>query len=221
MEFMRPQPQIIEFNLSCPSPRAWLVVKGGNREPLVIEMLKTSPNVWSASTTLIPGEYRCRYYCGDEGNVAYYGPARIDGSTDDGMDAVVSIPSSAEPYHSRPVSILLVEDDAPTLVASAKLLRMEGHIVHTADGYQAAIEVAGKERIDLAVCDIRLWDGSGNDLIKELQKLQPLKAIAITGFTLADEVEEYREAGFAAVLPKPLQYSQLQSAVAGFGLMQG
>jgi CheY-like chemotaxis protein len=67
--------------------------------------------------------------------------------------------------------------------------------------------------VDLAICDIGLWDGSGCDLLKELKKLQPMKAIAVTGFILPDEIEDYREAGFASVLPKPLQHSRLQSAV--------
>ena len=110
-------------------------------------------------------------------------------------------------------SILLVEDHAETLASMARLLRLEGHTVHTADGYQAAVDVAKRERIDIALCDIGLWDGDGCDLLKELQGLQELKAIAVTGLTLADEVEHYREEGFAAVLPKPLDLAQLMAAI--------
>jgi len=210
---MRSQPQIIEFNLSCPSPRVWLVVKGGNHEPLIVEMRQERLNVWSAGASLIPGEYRCRYYCGDERNVIYYGPARTNGSTDHGMDAVISIPSLRAPTPSKAISILLVEDDPDTLTVYAKLLRSDGHIVYMADGYQAALDIAEKERVDLAICDIGLWDGNGCDLVKDLQKLQTMTAIAVTGLVLPDELEDYRVAGFASVLPKPLQYSQLQSVV--------
>ena len=96
----------------------------------------------------------------------------------------------------------------------ARLIRSSGHIVHTADGYQAALDVAKRERIDLVVCDIGLWDGDGCDLLGDLQKLQQLKAIALTGFTLAEEVERYRDAGFAAVLRKPLKPLELASAIA-------
>ena len=112
-------------------------------------------------------------------------------------------------------NILLVEDHADTLMAYSKLLRVDGHTVFTADGYQAAIDLVKKERIDLAVCDIALWDGNGCDLLKELQKIQKLKAIAVTGFTLADEVDNYRAAGFDAVLPKPLQLAQITLLISG------
>jgi DNA-binding NtrC family response regulator len=109
--------------------------------------------------------------------------------------------------------ILVVEDQVDALRILARLLRMDGHIVHAADGYQTALDVARSERIDLAVCDISLWDGNGCDLLKEMQELQELKAIAVTGFALADEVAQYRRAGFAAVLPKPLDHSRLTSAI--------
>jgi two-component system cell cycle response regulator len=110
-------------------------------------------------------------------------------------------------------TILVVEDNVDSLMAISRLLRADGHTVHTADGYQAALDVARRERVDLAVCDIALWDGNGCDLLRDLQKLQAMKAIAVTGFALSDEVVQYRSAGFAAVLPKPLRHSQLTSAI--------
>jgi len=210
---MSQRSQIITFSFSSPSPRAWLVAKGGESESLVVEMRRRDPNVFSASVGLNPGQYRCRYYCGDQRNVSYHGPASIDGSTDDEMDSVLSVESPRETNRSEAISILLVEDDIDTLRAYAKLLRSDGHTVYTADGYEAALDVAQRQRVDLAICDIGLWDGSGCDLLKELKKLQPMKAIAVTGFILPDEIEDYREAGFASVLPKPLQHSRLQSAV--------
>jgi CheY-like chemotaxis protein len=210
---MSQRSQIIKFSFSSLSPRAWLVAKGGESESLVVEMRRRDPNVFSASVGLNPGQYRCRYYCGDQRNVSYHGPASIDGSTDDGMDSVVSVASPRETIRSEAISILVVEDDLDTLRAYAKLLRSDGHTVYTADGYEAALDVAQRQRLDLAVCDIGLWDGSGCDLLKELQKLQPMKAIAVTVFILPDVIEDYREAGFASVLPKPLQHSRLQSAV--------
>jgi len=111
------------------------------------------------------------------------------------------------------LAILVVEDHIESLMILARLLKKDGHIVHTADGYQTALDVATRERIDLAVCDIALWDGNGCELLKELQKLHKLKAIAVTGFALADEVAHYRRSGFAAVLPKPLDHSQLTFAI--------
>jgi DNA-binding NtrC family response regulator len=137
------------------------------------------------------------------------------------MDAVISIeiPEGAVP--SPTISILLVEDDPSTLRAYAKLLSMDGHTVYTADGYQAALNVAKTERVEFAVCDINLWDGNGCDLLKELQKLRPMQAIAVTGFAAPDELQDYRDAGFAVALSKPVEVSALKSAVSQLSLILG
>jgi len=114
---------------------------------------------------------------------------------------------------SNSINILLVEDNLTTLRALEILLRADGFLVHTAEGYQTAMNVAKKEKVDFAVCDINLWDGDGCDLLGELQKLQPMQGIAVTGYTLEDETEHYRDAGFAVVLRKPVHHSQITSAI--------
>jgi CheY-like chemotaxis protein len=113
----------------------------------------------------------------------------------------------------RQVKILLVEDHIDTLNAFAKFLRSLGHFVFTADGYQAAIDLAKNEQFDLAVCDIALWDGNGCELLKNLRKIRDFKAIAVTAFTLSDEIEDYHAAGFSAVFQKPFNPSQISSAI--------
>jgi CheY-like chemotaxis protein len=215
---MAQKSQRVTFELASSEPRAWVVVKSDDHEPLVIEMQKLAPNQWSANVPLTPGEYRCRFYCGDERKVIYCGPASINGSTESGMDAMIVVEDQQEEIVPKSATILLVEDDNDSLKVYAKILRMSGHIVHAANGYQMALDVAQRERVDVVVSDISLWDGDGCDLLKELQKLRPLKAIAITGHTLAVEAEDYLEAGFSAVLPKPIQRSELESAIAGLSI---
>jgi hypothetical protein len=85
------------FTLTCAEPRAWLVLTSDTRESIVLEMgrlqhqQQSTESVWSASPALLPAEYRCRFYCGDDRRVIYYGPARAEGSVDRGMDAVVRV----------------------------------------------------------------------------------------------------------------------------------
>ena len=81
----------VAFSLTCPQERAWLVVTGGRIGPRVIEMRQECPGILSACADLVPGQYHCRYYSGDERNVMYYGPAHTEGSIDCGMDALVSV----------------------------------------------------------------------------------------------------------------------------------
>ncbi|MDP9175375.1 MAG: hypothetical protein M3O30_16155 [Planctomycetota bacterium] len=88
---MSQKSKVVTFSLTCPQPRAWLVLKTANRKPRVVVMRQRLPDLWSASEELMPGEYHCCYYCGDDLNVNYYGPARVDGGVDCGMDTLVSI----------------------------------------------------------------------------------------------------------------------------------
>ncbi len=81
----------VTFDLTSPHPRAWLVLTSDNREPYVIEMRQRHRRIWSASADLMPGEYRCRYYCGDDQHISYHGPAHIAGSIGCGMDALYSV----------------------------------------------------------------------------------------------------------------------------------
>ena len=102
---MSQQSQLLTFSLTCPGPRAWLVLNSDDRKSRVVEMQQRYPGLWSAIADLIPGEYRCRYYCGDDRQVTYYGPAHMAGAVDCGMDALVSvgIPEEKEPCDSSSV----------------------------------------------------------------------------------------------------------------------
>jgi CheY-like chemotaxis protein len=211
---MSQQSERVTFCLFSPAMRAWVVLKAEHRQTYVIEMTKEYANRWSASKELPAGEYLCRFYCGTERNtVVFHGPANINGIADYGIDRTFSIQIAQQEIAPSAVNILLVEDQLDTLEACARLLRMDGHVVFTADGYRAALQVAEKEQLDLAICDIGLWDGDGCELLKQLRRLQPLNAIAVTGHTLEQEAAQYLDAGFAAVLWKPLQHSNLADAI--------
>src|SRR5262245_64242319 len=54
------------------------------------------------------------------------------------------------------------------------------------------------------VSDVRLPDGSGLDLMRELSRAGPVKGIAISGFGSEKDVSQSREAGFDRHLVKPV-----------------
>jgi CheY-like chemotaxis protein len=211
---MSQRSQMTTFFLTNSEPRAWLVVRSDNEESRVLEMWQQYPNHWSTSTWLNPGKHHYRYYRGDDQHVFYFGPACLRGSECDEMDGLVSVELPRDTMNSHSINILLVEDNLTTLMALENLLKQDGYIVHVAEGYQTALEVAKTKRVDFAICDINLWDGDGCDLLLEMQKLQPLQGIAVTGYTLPEETDHYRDAGFAAVLKKPVHPSEITSAIA-------
>jgi CheY-like chemotaxis protein len=208
------RPQIVTFNFNCAEQRVWVTINSKTLPPQTIEMRQTFPNCWTTSVWLVPGQYFCRYYSGDDRNVAYHGPAKLIGVEPDAlMDGLVSIDVPRRSSGAASMNILLVDDNLPTLASMARYLRDDGHQVYTADGYQSAMELGRREKFDLAVCDINLPDGDGCDLLRELLQTQALKGIAVTGYTMPGETEHYRDAGFAVVLHKPVHQGQISSAI--------
>jgi CheY-like chemotaxis protein len=211
---MMEQSRLTTFFLACSEPRAWLVINSGTQDSRVLEMCKGYPGHWSASAWLLPGDYRCRYYSGDDTHVDYQGPATLGRGQADGLDGVVSISIPFDAFTPGSMQILVVEDNLTSLLAMEKLLKRDGYIVHIAEGYQTALDVAKRHTVHLAICDINLWDGDGCDLLLELRKIHAIQAIAVTGYALPEETEHYRNAGFGAVLRKPVHPSDIASAIA-------
>ena len=88
------EPTTVVFNLTCPEPRAWVVLSRAGTVPRVVEMWQPRPGYWSACAVVGPGEYRCRCYAGSSRTVTYYGPPEVDGGTECGMDVAFAIGGS-------------------------------------------------------------------------------------------------------------------------------
>ena len=109
--------------------------------------------------------------------------------------------------------ILLVEDHADTALVMSRLLERMGFQITTADTLQAARARAGEEPFDLLICDIRLPDGSGLDLMREMQSNGGMKAIALSGLEADEDAGKSAEAGFQRHLTKPIDFQTLREVV--------
>ena len=83
----------------------------------------------------------------------------------------------------------------------AEVLEMLGHEGDGRDDRRAMrSSVAKGESFDLLVSDIGLPDGSGLDIARAWQRLQPGKpSVAITGYGMDEDIRRCREAGFAII----------------------
>jgi signal transduction histidine kinase len=113
----------------------------------------------------------------------------------------------------RSLRILLVEDHKSTLNATARAIQDWGHVVQTAMSVQSAIQIAERERFDLLLSDLGLPDGSGHDLMRELQGRYGLKGIAISGYGMEGDLRRSKEAGFSEHLTKPVDFTALAAAI--------
>ena len=72
---------------------------------------------------------------------------------------------------------------------------------------------AHDEPFDLLISDIGLPDGTGLELMRQIQAIRPTKGIALSGRDSSEDVRESRDAGFAAHVAKPVDFHKLQQLI--------
>jgi PAS domain S-box-containing protein len=128
------------------------------------------------------------------------------------VDRVEGGPAVA-PVLTESLRILVVEDEPATLRLMARLLRRLGHAVTTASTVASAVEAFGAGELDLIVSDIGLPDGTGLDLMRKVKAVRPVPAIALTGSGMEDDIVRSRQAGFAAHMTKPIDFTKLEAMI--------
>jgi PAS domain S-box-containing protein len=113
----------------------------------------------------------------------------------------------------RKPRILLVDDHPDTLESMIELLTEMGFDVEPARSVSSALAI-DMGSVDLIVSDIGLPDGSGLDLMRELQANgRGRPAIALSGFGMESDVRASEEAGFDLHLTKPVDFEVLFDAI--------
>jgi two-component system, NtrC family, response regulator PilR len=121
----------------------------------------------------------------------------------------------ALPHSTSTAASVLVVDDEPDLRTLYELtLLREGHAVVAAADLAQAREWLAQQRFDVLISDMRLPDGLGLELLRELTEAQRTeKCIVITAFGSADNAVESLKAGAFDYLTKPVDLKQLRNAV--------
>ena len=111
--------------------------------------------------------------------------------------------------------LLLVDDDAPFRGRLARSLRIRGVEVAEAGGAEEAPRVAREFSPDAAIVDLRMTDGSGLDVLSELQRDFPgLRSIVLTGYgSIATALEAVRRGAFD-YLTKPVDADDVLRSLA-------
>lgn len=109
--------------------------------------------------------------------------------------------------------ILLVEDHGDTALLMSALLASEGHKVWIANSLAEARNLLASTPVDLVISDIGLPDGTGFDLMREINAQRPLPAIALSGFGMTEDIEQSQRAGFRAHLTKPVDFERLLETI--------
>jgi CheY-like chemotaxis protein len=116
--------------------------------------------------------------------------------------------SERAPEHG--LRVLVVEDNQDTASALVELLELYGFEVRHAPTLECARRMATSD-VDVIVSDLGLPDGSGLELLENARR--PVRAIALSGYGMAEDVERSLAAGFTLHLTKPVAPDDLVEAI--------
>ncbi|MBU0717950.1 MAG: sigma-54 dependent transcriptional regulator [Planctomycetes bacterium] len=110
--------------------------------------------------------------------------------------------------------ILIVDDDRIILDSLREFLTVEGYAAATASSFNKAIDVLGKQPIDLLICDVNMPGGNGFELLHVVGKQWPeIVTIMVTGYGTIESAVEAIKMGAYDYLTKPIIDDELKLAV--------
>ncbi len=122
----------------------------------------------------------------------------------------------AERPPPQSVRVLLVEDDPINQEVVAAVLQNHRHHVLRADNGRQALELLGRERVDLVLLDVQMPEMGGVELtaaIRARESGERLPIVALTAHALKGDRERFLQAGMDDYLCKPIRPAELLAAV--------
>ena len=111
-------------------------------------------------------------------------------------------------------SLLIVDDDNPFRDRLARSMEKKGFVVTQAESVKSGIQKATEVKPSFAVIDLRLGDGNGLEVVKEIQKSKKeSKIIMLTGYGNIPTAVAAIKAGAIDYLAKPADADDLETAL--------
>ncbi|CAB5139887.1 Two-component transcriptional response regulator, LuxR family [Olavius algarvensis associated proteobacterium Delta 3] len=111
---------------------------------------------------------------------------------------------------------ILVVDDEPSMREVLEyMLQREGYSVICAQNGRKAIELLTKNRVDLMLCDIRLGDITGLEVLRSCKSTNPdTVVIMISAYASTENAVEAMNIGAYDFVPKPFDIDEIKATVA-------
>ncbi len=111
--------------------------------------------------------------------------------------------------------LLIVDDNEENLRSLELAFVRSGYKVLTANCGRDALEILEKEEVDVAVCDLRLPDISGMEVLRATRSLTPPPVVLLlTAYGTIESAVEALKAGALNYLTKPVNLAELRIQVA-------
>ena len=111
-------------------------------------------------------------------------------------------------------SLLIVDDDTPLRDRLARAMENKGFKVTQAESVKQGLSDVRKSPPAFAVVDLRLNDGSGLDVVKEIQKIKKdSRIVMLTGYGNIPTAVAAVKAGAIDYIPKPADADDVENAL--------
>ncbi len=128
--------------------------------------------------------------------------------------ATASTPSTRR-RPTRPLRILVVDDNEDAAATLHDLLELEHHEVLVAPDAETGIVLALQQDPDVVLCDVGLPGIDGYEAARRLRAAgSEAMLVALTGHASSEDVQLARQAGFEHHLAKPVELSTLMDVLA-------
>ena len=114
----------------------------------------------------------------------------------------------------KKVRILVVDDSKECREICLRVLRKEGYDVQSVGNGKKALDELETTRFDLIITDLKMPEMDGLSLLKKVKEIDPkIFVIVMTGYPREESKTQAIELGASGYLAKPLDVSELVSAV--------
>ena len=111
-------------------------------------------------------------------------------------------------------SLLIVDDDNPLRDRLSRAMEKKGFVVSQAQSVKEGINSSKNSPPAFAVVDLRLGDGSGLEVVKEIRRLKKdSKIVMLTGYGNIPTAVAAVKAGAIDYMPKPANADDVENAL--------
>ena len=111
------------------------------------------------------------------------------------------------------MEVFLVDDEPDILALTSALLKKHGHSVMSCANSEEAKQAAKRQNYNVYLLDVHLPDGSGFELAKFIQQINPGAAVILMSAydDVADEIAN--NPGIKHFLKKPFKHTEVLNAI--------
>jgi len=153
------------------------------------------------------------------------GEISVDSTEGVGTTFTIRLPAPSGPQETKeamaaitatkPMRILVIDDEETIRQASSGMLQSMGHAVSMASGGREGIEQFRKKAFDIVLTDLGMPEMSGWEVAKTVKEMNPEALVLLmTGWGVELDPDEVRQGGVDDILVKPFKHQELSQTIA-------